>query len=123
MHHLNLTLGILGAFLLIIWYIFVNNFKFYPFQQSISTTRITPNNEISITLMKFLPILQNLLIANEYLFLIILLLIPITIFFNYYKNQNYNNNILEIILTTQLLIILPFIINREKDFDSFHFGE
>ena len=156
MHYLNINLGIIGSILLLIWCIFMVNFKFYPFQQIMSTIRLTSNNDILITLMKLLAILQNLLITNEYLSLIILLFISIIIFFNYYNNQTYNNNTLEIILTMKnlivlwiyfvlflsklfqnfiangflylfifgcpIVIILSFILNREKDFDSFHLG-
>jgi len=153
-HYLNLTLGIIGAFLLFIWCIFMINFKFYPFQKLMSTIRITSNNDKVITLMKLVAILQNLLITNEYLSLIILLIISIIIFLNYYNNQTYNNNKLEFIITMKnliiiwiyfvlflskifqnfiangfvylfifgcpIVIILSFIINREKDFDCFH---
>jgi hypothetical protein len=155
-YYLNLTLGIIGSILLLIWCIFMINFKFYPFQKLMSTIRINSNNDILISLMKLFAILQHLLITNEYLSLIILLLISITIFINCYNNQTYNNNILEIVITMKnlivlwiyivlflskifqnfiangfiylfifgcpIILILSFIINREKDFDSFYFG-
>jgi len=156
MHYLKVIFGIMGSILLFIWCIFMVNFKFYPFQKSSSTVRITFNNDILITLMKLFAILQHLLITNEYLSLIILLLVSILIFFSCYKNQTYNNNKLEIIITMKnlvilwiysvlliskifqnfianaficlfifgcpIIVILSFIINREKDFDNFLFA-
>ena len=156
MHYLNLTLGIIGSILLLIWCIFMVYFKFYPFQKLMSTIRITSNNDILIILMKLFAILQYLLITNEYLSLIILILISITIFISCYNNQTYNNNTLEIVVSMKnlialwiyfvlllskifqnfiangfiylfifgcpIIVILSFIINREKDFDSFHLG-
>jgi len=156
MHYLKVIFGIMGSILLFIWCIFMVNFKFYPFQKSSSTVRITSNNDILITLMKLFAILQHLLITNEYLSLIILLLVSILIFFSCYKNQTYNNNKLEIIITMKnlvilwiysvlliskifqnfianaficlfilgcpIIVILSFIINREKDFDNFLFA-
>jgi len=155
-HYLNLTLGIIGAILLLTWCSFMINFKFYPFQKLMSTIRINSNNDILISLMKLFAILQHLLITNEYLSLIILLLISITIFISCFNNQTYNNNTLEIIITMKnlivlwiyfvlflskifqnfiangfiylfifgcpIIVVLSFIINREKDFDSFHLG-
>ena len=153
MHYLEVIFGIIGSILLFIWCIFMINFKFYPFQKLNSTERMTSNNDILITLMKLFAILQDLLITNEYLSLIILLLISILIFFSCYNNQTYNNKKLEIIITMKnliilwiyfvlllskifqnfiangfiflfifgcpIIIILSFIINREKDFDNF----
>ena len=55
---LNIILGILGAFLFLIWCIFMINFKFYPFQKLMSTIRITSNNDILVILMKLFAILQ-----------------------------------------------------------------
>ena len=155
-YYLNLTLGIIGSILLLIWCTFMINFKFYPFQKLMSTIRINSNNDILISLMKLFAILQYLLITNEYLSLIILLIISITIFICCFNNQTYNNNILEIIITMKnlialwiyfvlllskifqnfiangfiylfifgcpIIVILSFIINREKDFDSSHLG-
>jgi len=155
-HYLNFTLGIIGSIFLFIWCTFMINFKFYPFQKLMSTIRLTSNNDIIISFMKLFAILQHLLITNEYLSLIILLIISITIFVSCYNNQTYNNNILEIIITMKnlitlwiyfvlflskifqnfiangfiylfifgcpIIVILSFIINREKDFDSFHLG-
>ena len=56
-YYLNLTLGIIGSILLLIWCIFMINFKFYPFQKLMSTIRINSNNDILISLMKLFAIL------------------------------------------------------------------
>ena len=151
-HYLKAILGIVGAILLFIWCTFMINFKFYPFQKLNSIVRMTSNNDILIILMKLFAILQHLLITNEYVSLIILLLISILIFYSCYNNQTYNNNKLEIIITMKnlnilwiyfvlllskifqnfiangfiflfifgcpIVVILSFIINREKDFDN-----
>ena len=45
MHYLNLTLGIIGSILLLLWCTFMVNFNFYPFQKLMSTIRITFINE------------------------------------------------------------------------------
>ena len=155
-HYLNIILGIIGSILLFLWCTFMVNFKFCPFQKLMSTIRLTSNNDIIITLMKLFAILQHLLITNEYVSLIILLIISITLFASCYNNHTYNNNILEIIITMKnlialwiyfvlflskifqnfiangfiflfifgcpIIVILSFILNREKDFDNFHLG-
>jgi len=121
MHYLKVILGILGSILLFIWCIFMINFKFYPFQKLNSTIRITSNNDILITVMKLFAVLQHLLITNEYLSLLILLLISILIFISCHNNQTYNNNKLEIIITMKNLIILwiYFVLLLSKIFQNF----
>ena len=121
MHYLKVILGIIGSILLFIWCIFMVNFKFYPFQKLKSTMRMNSNNDILIILMKLFAVLQFLLISNEYLSLIILLLISIILFFSCYNNQTYNDNKLEIVITMKNLIILwiYFVLLLSKIFQNF----
>jgi len=120
-HYLNIILGIIGSILLFLWCTFMVNFKFCPFQKLMSTIRLTSNNDIIITLMKLFAILQHLLITNEYVSLIILLIISITIFASCYNSHTYNNNILEIIITMKNLIALwiYFVLFLSKIFQNF----
>ena len=106
MHYLNITLGIIGAILLLIISIFVMNFKFFPFQKAMSTTRINSNNDVLFIIMKLFAILQNILISNEYISLFIMLLISIFIFFSYFNNQTYNNFRLELFINIKNIIII-----------------
>ena len=105
-HYLNVILGIIGAILLFIWCIFMINFSFYPFQNSMSTIRIYSNNDIIIIIMKLFLCLQHLLISNEYISLFILLLASISMFFSCFNESSYNNNKLEIAINIKNLLIL-----------------
>jgi len=105
-YYLKVTLGILGEILFFSWCTFLINFSFYPFQKSMSTIRITSNNDIIILIMKLIAVLQYYLISSEYLSLAILLLISITMFFTCFKESTYNNNNLEYIITIKNLMIV-----------------
>ena len=105
-HYINISLGILGAVLLFIWCIFMIFFNFFPFQDSMSTIRISSKNDVVIIIMKMFLILQNLLITNEYISLVSLLLISIIIFSSCYEESSYNNSKLEIALNMRNLLIL-----------------
>ena len=111
LHYLDFSFGIIGAFLLFIWSIFMLNFSFYPFQNSLSTIRITSNNDIIIICLKLFLVLQNLLISNEYISITILLLVAIIMFFYSYNNPAYNNNKIEIsIIIKNSLILWTFFV-------------
>ena len=106
LHYIKFIIGILGAILLFIWSNFMLNFSFYPFQKSMSTIRITSNNDIIILIMKLFIIIQYLLISNEYISSVILLLISIVIFLSCYNESTYNNNKLEICIIIKNLLII-----------------
>jgi len=111
LHYINFIIGIIGAILLFIWSNFMLNFSFYPFQKSMSTIRITSNNDIIILIMKLFIIIQYLLISNEYISSVILLLISIVIFLSCYNESTYNNNKLEIcIIIKNLLIVWSYLV-------------
>ena len=104
-YYLNLTLGIVGEILFFSWCIFLINFSFYPFQKSMSTIRITSNNDIIILVMKLIAVLQNFLITDEYFSLAILLIISIVMLFTCYNESTYNNNQLEYTIAIKNSII------------------
>ena len=104
-HYLNVTIGIIGAFLLFIWSIFMVNFSFYPFQNSMSTVRIYSNNDIIIITFKLILVLQYLLISNEYISISILFLASISMFVCCYNESTYNNNKLEVAIIIKNLLI------------------
>ena len=106
MHYLNAVLGIIGTILLFIWCIFMINFSFYPFQKFKSSIRINPNNDIITISMKLFLVLQYLLVSNEYISLVILLLVSIIITFSSYFEPTYNNNHLEMAITIKNLMII-----------------
>ena len=105
-HLLNVTLGVIGAILLLFWCIFMINFNFYSFQKSMSTVRINSNNDIIILFMKLFLVLQYLLILNEYISLIVLLLVSIIMTFCCYNESTYNNYKLEFIILIKNSLIL-----------------
>ena len=110
-HYLNVILGLFGTILLFFWCIFMLNFSFYPFQNTLSTIRINSKNDIINMVMKIIIVLQFLLISNEYISLVILLLVSITLFFSCYNESTYNNDHLEIAINMKnLLIIWTFFI-------------
>ncbi len=105
-YFLDMVCGIIGVILLFFWCLFTLNFSFYPFQSPTSTIRINSYNDIIITIIKLIFILQNILITNEYLSLAILLLFSIFVFFNCIGQPTYNNKKLEIAVTVRNFSIL-----------------
>ena len=103
-HYINFTLGILGTFLLFIWCNFMIFFSSYPFHSSKSTNRITSNNDIIILIFKIFIIIQSILISDQYISLIILLLLSISIFLACYTNPTYNNNLIEAFINIRNLM-------------------
>ena len=122
LHYLNLTLGIIGAFLLFIWCYFIIYFSFFPFQKKKSTIRISSSNDILIIIMKLVLILQNLFISNEYISLFILLLVSILLFVICFNESTYNNNLIEIAINIRNLIIMwtYFILFLSKLFQKYN---
>ena len=94
-HYINFILGILGTFSLFILNYFMIFFSSFPFHSSLSSIRITSNNDLIILFLKLFVILQNLLISDEYKSLTILLLISIYIFLLCYNNPTYNHHLIE----------------------------
>ena len=103
-HYVNFFLGILGILLLFIWSNFMIFFSFYPFQTSLSTIRITSNNDVIILYFKLFIIIQNLFISDQYISLIILLLISFFLFFTCYNNPTYNHNQIEAFINIRNLM-------------------
>ena len=94
-HYIHFIFGIIGTILLLALCFFIIFFSFFPFQNSLSSIRISSNNDIVILFLKLFVILQNLLISNEYVSLAILLLISIFMFFVCYNNSTYSNSLIE----------------------------
>ena len=105
-HYLRFILVIIGSLLIFVWSFFMTFFSFYPFQNAMSTVRITSNNDIIILIMKLILILQNIFISNEYMSLFLLLLMSLVIFFSCTKESTYNNYKLEICINIRNLIII-----------------
>ena len=106
MHLIIVILGVLGAVLLFIWCFFMLFFSFYPFQNPLSSIRVTSYNDLIILVMKLFLVLQYLLITNEYLSLVLLLVISIFIFFICYNESSYNNSKIEISINMRNLLIV-----------------
>ena len=105
-HYLIVISGILGTVLLFIWCLFTIFFSFYPFQNSLSSRRVTSYNDTIIIILKLFLVLQNILIENEFISLALLLIISIFIFLYCYKEHTYNNKIIEISINMRNLLII-----------------
>jgi hypothetical protein len=106
LHYLNFFLAILGVILLTIWCIFMLNFSFYPFQKIKSTIRINSNNDIMIIVMKLIIILQYFYIKNDYISIVILNLVSITMFYCCYYESTYNIAKIETMINIKNFLIV-----------------
>ena len=96
MHYLYAVLGIVvNLFFIPILFIMIT-FYFSPFQIRNSTTKISGERDSFLFLIKIVYIIQHLLIKNQYVSVVITLLLSAYNFVSQYSEPTYNNFILQI---------------------------
>ena len=96
MHYLYAVLGIVVNIIFIPILFIMITFYFSPFQIRNSTTKISGERDSFLFLIKVIYIIQHLLIKNQYVSVVITLLLAAYNFVSQYSEPTYNNFILQI---------------------------
>ena len=96
MHFLYVILGILVNILFMFIIFVMLTFYFSPFQIRNSTTKISGTRDSFLFVIKVVFILQHLIITNQYISIVITLLLSLFNFVSQYSENTYNNFILQI---------------------------
>ena len=96
MHYLYAVLGIVVNILFVPILFIMITFYFSPFQIRNSTTKISGERDSFLFLIKLIFILQHLIIRNQYLSVVITLLLSSYNFVSQYSEPTYNNFVLQI---------------------------
>ena len=105
LYYLYMVLGIIGCILLLICVFFLLTFYFSPFQYQSSTIKLTPSNDTILILSKFIFVLRYIFVKNEYLSILILLILSIFLFVNEYSDLTYNNYALILIMNIRNIAV------------------
>jgi len=101
MHFLYVILGIAVNILFMFIVFIMITFYFSPFQIRNSTTKISGTRDAFLFLVKIIFIIQHLVISNEYISIVICLLLSLFNFVSQYSDPTYNNFILEIFVNVR----------------------
>jgi hypothetical protein len=96
MHFLYVILGIIVNILFMFIIFIMLTFYFSPFQIRNSTTKISGTRDSFLFVIKVIFILQHLIISNQYISIVITLLLSLFNFVSQYSENTYNNFILQI---------------------------
>ena len=119
-HYLYVVLGVIFALLFFVCLLFHLLFYFSPFQYHISTVKINPNNDIILLISKLVFIIRFIWVKDEYLSVVILLLISLFSLINEYTNETYNNGLLEKMLNVRNITVFwtYFVLLFSKFFEN-----
>ena len=120
LYYLYVILGIIFAFLFFVCLLFHLLFYFSPFQYHTSTVKIYANNDVILFISKLLLVLRFIWVKDEYLSIVILLIISLFILTNEYTNETYNNKILEKMLNVRNIAVFwtYFVLLLSKFFEN-----
>ena len=96
MHYLYVIIGILVNILFMCIIFIMITFYFSPFQIRNSTTKISGTRDSFLFLIKVIFIVQHLVIKNQYISIVITLLLSLFNFVSQYSENTYNNFVLQI---------------------------
>ena len=96
MHYLYVILGVLVNIVFMCIIFIMITFYFSPFQIRNSTTKISGTRDSFLFLIKVIFIIQHLVIKNQYVSIVITLLLSLFNFVSQYSENTYNNFILQI---------------------------
>ena len=97
LYYLYFILGIIGSILLLICCLYLIFFYFFPFQYYSSELRTNSNNEIILLISKFIIIYRMILIKNQYISILIILILNLFLLTNEFHNPTYNNYFINLI--------------------------
>ena len=95
---LYVIFGIFGSIILFCSFLFILFFYFSPFPNESSSIRMNSFNDIFLLIAKLIIIIRFLFVKNEYLSIIILLLLSIYLLFSEFSEETYSNNVLETVV-------------------------
>ena len=101
-----LILGIIGGLILFIDLFFLNCHFFYPFQMGLTTTKLNSSNDLLLLEMKLIYELKYIFIKNEYISIVILLILSLFLLLRQFHNPIYNINRLELLVNLRNIIIV-----------------
>jgi len=104
-HYLFIILGSISAILFFISIIFLNIYYFSPFQAKSSTIRLNSLINIYLLQIKFIYILEYIFIKNEYISIVLLLILSIFLLFEEINNPVYNQSSLELIINIRNILL------------------
>ena len=105
-HYLFITLGSISAILFFISIIFLNIYYFSPFQIKPSTIKLNSLIDVHLLQIKFIYMLKYIFIKNEYISIVILLILSIFLLYEEIKNPIYNESCLELIVNIRNILIV-----------------
>ena len=97
LYYLYFILGIIGSILFLFCCCYLLFFYFFPFQYYSNYLRINSINDIILLISKFIIIYRFILIKNEYISILIILILNIFVLISEFENPTYNNNIINLI--------------------------
>ena len=105
-HYLFITLGSISAILFFTSIIFLNIYYFSPFQIKPSTIKLNSLIDVHLLQIKFIYMLKYIFIKNEYISIVILLILSIFLLYEEIKSPIYNESSLELIVNIRNILIV-----------------
>ena len=106
-HMLDIILGSIGVIVFLAFILFLNYYYFYPFVTLETTTRLNSTVDQILILIKFIFIIQNIFIKNEYEYTSISISLLLSLYLIYYqlKEPIYTCKHLELFLNIRNVIV------------------
>ena len=104
LHYLYSILGIISSILFFICILFLLNFFFYPFNYHDSSIRIQSDNDNIFLFIKYIFALRFILVRNEYLSIVILLILSLYAMIQEFFEPSFNNNRIEIFINIKYFL-------------------
>ena len=104
-YYLYVILGAIFGILFFVCLLFHLLFYFSPFLYNNSFLKINSNNDVILFISKFLFVLKFIWIKDEYLSIVISLIMSLFLLANEIKDETYNNKILEKMLNVRNITV------------------
>ena len=105
-HYLFIIIGSISTIMFFISILFLNIYYFSPFQIKPSTIKLNSLINIHLLQIKIIYILKYIFIKNEYISIVILLILSIFLLFEEIKNPIYNKSSLELIVNIRNILLV-----------------
>ena len=105
-HYLLIVLGIINAISFFISILFLDFYYFSPFQIKPSIIKLNSLIDILLLQIKFIYILKYIFIKNEYISIVILLILSIFLLYEEIKHPIYNKRSLELIVNIRNIVLV-----------------
>ena len=98
-HYLYCILGIIASILFLITIYLLISLYFYPFNYYESSIRINSDNDVLLLFIKYIFVLRFVIIKNEYISIMILLILSLYFLLTEFSDPTFNNFKLSVFLT------------------------